>query len=261
MTVETSVRRVSELDEALAAVGVFDAVWAAEPGAGPVRHELVWAVAVSGAYASVAWQGDRAVGASLGWLGIEDGRTTLHSHVTAVDPHVRSAGIGLALKEDQRQWCLEHGIEEARWTFDPLVRRNAWFNLMKLGVTVSRYVVDFYGALADSINRGDSDRLVVAWDVAAAQAGPAIEGETATALLAIGDDGRPVVTGKVSPGVTALCPTPEDIESLRRDDPDAAFAWRLAVRETLGAAVEQGWRVRGFSRSGSYVLDPPVDGR
>ena len=52
------------------------------------------------------------------------------------------------------------------WTFDPLVRRNAHFNLAVLGATVDEYLVDFYGPLPDAVNAGDeSDRLLVVWPV------------------------------------------------------------------------------------------------
>ena len=41
------------------------------------------------------------------------------------------------------------------WTFDPLVRRNARLNLIKLGADVDGFEVDFYGNMDDGINSGD----------------------------------------------------------------------------------------------------------
>ncbi|GAA2791071.1 hypothetical protein GCM10020219_072970 [Nonomuraea dietziae] len=44
------------------------------------------------------------------------------------------------------------------------MRRNAYFNIAKLGARPFEYVENFYGRMADSINEGDeSDRLVVEW--------------------------------------------------------------------------------------------------
>src|SRR5437762_3219314 len=42
----------------------------------------------------------------------------------AVIPRLQHRGVGFALKLAQRAVCLEHGIAEIRWTYDPLVARN-----------------------------------------------------------------------------------------------------------------------------------------
>ena len=49
-------------------------------------------------------------------------------------------------------WALERGLSEVTWTFDPLVRRNAWFNIEVLGGHITEYVPNFYGTMSDSIN-------------------------------------------------------------------------------------------------------------
>src|SRR5437763_17197337 len=50
------------------------------------------------------------------------------------------------------------------WTTDPLIRRNAYFNLAKLGAEAPQYLVDFYGEMRDAFNAGDeSDRLLIRW--------------------------------------------------------------------------------------------------
>src|SRR5262245_32721548 len=159
-----AVDAVHDVDAAARVVDLFARVWTTDGGA-LVRRELVWAMAASGAYVSSATLEGQVVGASLGWLGLDDGAVALHSHLTAVDPQLRDTGVGLALKRHQRAWCLERNIDRIRWTFDPAVRRNAWFNLTKLGATIVAYAVDFYGPLDDAINAGDdSDRAVVSWD-------------------------------------------------------------------------------------------------
>ena len=68
--------------------------------------------------------------------------------------------VGFALKVHQRAWALARGVPAIVWTFDPLVARNAWFNLAKLAALPAAYLEDFYGPMTDAINAGmASDRL------------------------------------------------------------------------------------------------------
>ncbi|MYV97850.1 GNAT family N-acetyltransferase, partial [Streptomyces sp. SID3343] len=53
---------------------------------------------------------------------------------------------------------------------------------------------------------------------------------------------------------TLLVDVPADIEALRRTDPAAARAWRVAVREVLGGLLADGARVTGFHRKSCYVV-------
>ena len=103
------------------------------------------------------------VGATLGFLGWAGG-LHLHSHMNAVDPGARGRGVGVALKLRQRAICLAHGVTEMRWTYDPLIRRNARLNLVRLGAEVVAFLPDFYGELRDAITGTDrSDRFEVRW--------------------------------------------------------------------------------------------------
>ena len=73
----------------------------------------------------------------------------------AVTAQHRDSGLGTRLKIAQKEEALQRGIRLIEWTFDPLVSRNAYLNIEKLGVIVRRYYPDFYGA--------ESDRLVAEW--------------------------------------------------------------------------------------------------
>ena len=57
------------------------------------------------------------------------------------------------------------GVSEIAWTFDPLVSRNAYFNLRQARRASRRSTCpNFYGAMHDAINGDDdSDRLLVRW--------------------------------------------------------------------------------------------------
>ena len=122
------------------------------------------------------------------------------------------------------------------WTFDPLVRRNAWFNLSVLGASVREYLPSFYGTMSDAINTGDrSDRLLVVWDVH-------------RPVRDVGDVGT-------MPGPGAgLVPTPADVVELRRTDPAAVARWRDEVADALHDAFAAGRPIVGFTRAGEYVI-------
>ena len=200
-----------------------------------VNVELLTAISHSGGYVAAAFADDRMVGASVGFLADHHGEPALHSHITGVVDSMRHAGIGRAIKLHQRAWAAERGLRWITWTFDPLVRRNAWFNIAILGADVDAYLPSFYGEMTDAINAGDeSDRLLMAWDVTAPVPREPRQGEGITD--------------------TILVPTPADVVELRRTDPHAVATWRSETREALTSAFAAGRRVLGFTRDGSYVI-------
>ncbi|MEJ7648020.1 MAG: hypothetical protein WKF57_03070 [Nakamurella sp.] len=251
-----------------AALVVVQQIWQADAADAPVTMAVLRAVTHAGGYCAIAHdvRGDAApaeavVGACIGFLGSRP-RSSLHSHIAGVLDAGLGRGVGYALKLDQRAWAAEQGLESITWTFDPLVRRNAFFNLMKLGVGVSEYLPDFYGAMEDSVNAGQgSDRLLVRWPVIAPEHGPAARAITAQpgAVLLDHLPGRPDEAGPI--GDTGPSPAwiriPADIERLRRERPELAIRWRHAVRSTLGVLLAGptplAW-VDGMSRDGWYRL-------
>ena len=158
-----SLRPLSSLDQFDDAIGIMVATWGAFQL--PPR-EVMTALAHSGNVPLGAYDGERLVGFVLGWAGVDEEGLHVHSHMLAALPERRHRGVGYALKLGQRAQALDQDIHVARWTFDPLVARNAWFNLGKLGAVADRFGRDFYGEMTDEINRGDrTDRLVVRWDL------------------------------------------------------------------------------------------------
>jgi predicted GNAT superfamily acetyltransferase len=88
----------------------------------------------------------------------------LHSHMLAVLPEHRRAGLGRRLKLEQRRLALTRGIRLIEWTFDPLEWKNAVFNLNRLGAIVRRYVPNQYGISSSPLHRGlPTDRLIAEW--------------------------------------------------------------------------------------------------
>lgn len=256
------VREVTDLPGLVEVSDLFSAVWG-RPENPPMTLELLRALTKAGNYVSAAYEGDRVVGACAGFFHAprED---ALHSHIAGVRATGRS--VGFALKLHQRAWALLHGVSEVAWTFDPLVARNAYFNLVKLGAAASEYLPNFYGPMADAINGDDdSDRLLVRWRLADPVVARACAGESvgasatdelaagAVVALGVGADGGPA-PGRVDVAGTVLVAVPADVERLRVTDPASAHAWRSAVREALTALAMRGGHVEGFDRAGWYVV-------
>lgn len=267
------------------AAELFIEVWQAPRAEAPCTPALLRALAHSGNYVSGAWARGRMVGASVGFLhpsaGPPGGPRTppaggafgLHSHITGVRAPLQGRGVGVALKQHQRAWALARELPVITWTFDPLVRRNAFLNLVKLGAEIVEYLPDFYGPMADGINAGDeTDRCLVSWPLASERAVAASQGDApepdlaalrqagARVLLEEGAGGRPApndpgqAPGSTTPAV--LIRVPDDIVSIRAADPELAARWRRALRATMGEALAGGLAATGITRSGWYVLEP-----
>jgi predicted GNAT superfamily acetyltransferase len=261
-----SISELQDLDDLNQLERLFGVIWGSrdEP---LINADLLKALAHSGNYVAGASVGGRLVGGLIGWLGGSPPRELhLHSHVLGVLDDSPVRGVGFELKQHQRRWCLARGINVIEWTTDPLVRRNAYFNLCKLGARAREYLVNFYGVMPDGINAGEeSDRLLISWkldsaEAVAAAAGRATEPEVeelrregAAVVLSVGAADEPVV-GSASARVL-LCQVPNDIVALRRAHPATARAWRLGLRRALGGAFDAGYQVRGATRTGWYVLE------
>jgi predicted GNAT superfamily acetyltransferase len=191
-----------------------------------VAVNMLVATITEGGMAIGAFDGDRLVGSVYGFATQQP--HVLHSHYLAVDPDYRRTGLGVALKHQQREWCLANGRTAMRWTFDPLQLGNAHLNLRSLNAVGAQYHADLYGPMG-GINGGlPSDRLVVEWDLV----GPPFMG-TQSAEIAV-------------PPVTA--------EEIANAAPPALDA-RIAVRNALQPLFNDGWLVTDVDRVGrTYTL-------
>jgi predicted GNAT superfamily acetyltransferase len=258
------IRELYRMDELKAAQRLFEEVWRpAEGQPSPMTGELLRALAHAGCYVVGAYTGTRMVGASAGFF-TAPSDPALHSHITGVAPQGQGRGIGFALKVHQRAWALARGVPAIVWTFDPLVARNAWFNLAKLGALPTAYLEDFYGPMTDAVNAGmASDRLLLTWEladpaVAAACAGrprqPAPRPDPPPEpALTVGPDLEPV--GHHTGAAAVTVGVPPDTEAL---GPDRRRAWRAALREALGGRLAAGAAVTGFlRRPDRYLVEQP----
>lgn len=173
--------------------------------------------------------GKRMVGASIAFFG-EPGRRTMHSHITALLPEYRGKGWGRELKEHQRQWAFSRDVGRITWTFDPLVARNAHFFLTVLGARVTGYSVNLYGIFGGGDAGDESDRLDVEWSLADIAGPPPADSVVETLEI------------------------PDDIESMRASDPDAAHEWRMRLRAEMEALLGRGLRIGGFETGRGYLF-------
>jgi predicted GNAT superfamily acetyltransferase len=234
-------------DSALIA-DLFDKVWDVRAMVSP---EIMTASLHNGGYGSVVYIGDKGVGEQRKVVGAAfalvgralPGRNgpNLHSHAAGVLPEFVGKGIGEMIKRHQWGWAKENGFETITWTFDPLVRRNAHFNIVKLGAKVIGYHQNFYGELDDGINAGEqSDRVLVRWDVAGVDV--------------------PLGNSFINPTPNAIViETPADIEQMRKTDRVQSDQWRTRQRAAFESAQLAGLRVVGLTSDFSYVLNETAE--
>jgi predicted GNAT superfamily acetyltransferase len=222
-----SFRPMTTVDDADLINDVIQATW----GGQHLDREVVRALAVSGNVPIAAATGDDVIGFVLGWAGVDGDGLHVHSHMLAARPDRRHAGIGTALKLAQRAQALDQGIRVMRWTFDPMVKRNAWFNFGKLGVVADRFERSFYGEMRDAINAGErSDRFVVRWDLDRAPTPRVVRA------------GASIVEVAIPAGYA-------DLEPAARTDAREAFA------TVVGPALDDGAVVGAFRREdATYVI-------
>jgi len=211
---------------------VLAEVWGGDRSGMPPN--LLQALAHSGNYAVGLYDGERMVGASVAFFAAPAARS-MHSHITGVLPGLQSQGLGRLLKQHQREWALARDVGHVTWTFDPLVARNAHFNLRVLGARATEYLVDHYGPMDDGVNRGDeTDRIMVSWALAA-----------------------PPVPTPGAERVVASVAVPHDIEAIRKDAPTDAADWRLRVRSEFVGLLTDGLVVGGFDDERGYLFVRP----
>jgi predicted GNAT superfamily acetyltransferase len=235
-----TLRELRKIDEHKDAVALLAGIWG-RPENPPIAPEMLRAFSKSGGYIAGAFDADVLVGVTVGFHAAPDLRA-LHSHIAGISPAVAGRSIGYAMKLHQRAWAIARGIPVIEWTFDPLVARNAYFNIRKLAAMPVEYLTNFYGIMGDGINGEDeTDRLLIRWKL--------LDEEVAGAAVV----GRAHPVDPHARGCIRVA-VPADIESLRREHPRRAREWRTRVRSELGSALNDGGRIIGFDRTEGYII-------
>jgi predicted GNAT superfamily acetyltransferase len=223
-----------------------------------------------------AFDGNELAGFAFGFLGMNQGTLTVHSHKLAVRAPYRDLDLGYKLKLAQRERTLAFGIQEITWTFDPLQSKNAHLNFNKLGVVSDSYRVDFYGQQTSSpLHRNGTDRLWVRWPLASRRVVSRLKGkENRSATLEVLSRLAPLVqfSGDSKPLRSNLAEAlgrqraaieiPGDIAVMEQKDIGLAHEWRLATRWAFTEVLKAGFFVAEFCRSwrgqqgpGIYLLE------
>lgn len=229
---ELTIRALLTLPELRAVEALQREVWGMRDLDVVPAHQMLAAAGAGGAVLGAFDRAGALVGFCYGFMGWREGRRLFYSHMAGVRAAHRGRGVGYALKRAQREFALARGVDWMVWTFDPLQAANAHLNLHRLGVRASRYYVDYYGEMADALNRGvESDRLEVDWRLAE-------------------DRGEMLMGGE---GGMRRVEIPGDFDAILRTDPARARAWRVRTRGQFQDAFAQGYEAVDFV-AGAYLL-------
>ncbi len=266
MTIEYRV--VDDPEELKAIVELQTVVWSM-PASEAVPHNMLFAVIHGGGNVIRADLDGELVGFSLGLAALHGEDHLLWSHMAGVVPAHQGKGIGFGIKYAQRRWALDHGYKVIAWTFDPMQRGNANFNMHLLKAYTSTYHINFYGTMTDGINAGmPSDRMEATWDllsesVIAAETNPAPRPVVdvfphQNFLLYSDDAGEPhLQLPSTWTSQWYFAEIPFHLAKLKRENIPRAQAWQVALRQAMRSAFAQGYQALDFADDGKrcwYIL-------
>lgn len=216
---------------------------------------------------------------SYGFVGVKDkglafkspDNLWFYSQYTAVREEYRAYGLGVLIKEFQRDVLLERlGIASVVCTFDPLTGLNAHRNIRHFGMGVLEYRPAIYGEFGGRLNRRDipSDRFFMSWDLKKKHTPPDFKGRDLRADVPSafrvelkevqGRSSRMTIevvreAGVASGSRTVLVPIPADFYVMLRetDVQDEAVRripldWRIRTRETFQSLFGEGYTIIDF---------------
>jgi predicted GNAT superfamily acetyltransferase len=225
--------------------------------------------------------GSHLVGFCYGFVGVRDkglgfrdpANLRFYAQYTAVRTAYQSYGLGIRLKEFQREMVLDIlGVSNVICTYDPLTEVNAHRNIHHFGMDVLEYRVATYGEYGGLLNRLDvpTDRFLMSWDLKRPASRPDYELAAALAAPRPITSGIREVDGKRCrlalevvertdadvPGDLLLVRIPLDFYRMLQET-DVADAevrripvdWRLATREVFQTLFERGFRVVDFLKA------------
>ena len=246
---EVKIAPISTLEGFQRCVDLQTAVWGYSDGDVIPRRVFIVAQRIGGQVLG-AFDGEVLAGFAMGLPGYRNGRAYLHSHMLAVLPQYRNAGLGRRLKLAQREDALGRGFELMEWTFDPLEIKNAHLNLHRLGAIASRYQRDFYGPSSSPLQGGlPTDRLYAEWWLRSDR----------VSRLAAGESAAEVYAGQ---RVLEQVDVPAEIYRWKAnpEERDRALQLQTKNREALESAFVRGLAAIGYERdargNGRYLLGP-----
>ena len=274
----TPIIRILESPEDMTSVEELQrAVWPGSETDVVPAHMLITAMH-NGGLVIGAFLEDRIIGFVFGFPGLEfipDGPRPKHcSHMMGIHPNHRDSGIGFALKRAQWQMVRHQGLDHITWTYDPLLSRNAYLNIAKLGAVCNTYRRSEYGEMRDELNAGlPSDRFQVDWWVNTRRVERRLSKRPRRPLKLdnfakadlrplyslqsqSGNWARPPEHFSPLEGKLALAEIPSDFSALKDADFPLARDWRFFSREVFETAFAAGFIATDFvyDRSRSFYV-------
>lgn len=246
------IRDLSASDEYNACALLQEATWGANFPEFATTGILKITQKIGGIVAGAFDESGDLLGFVFGISGVRNGSQGHWSHMLAVVPERRDTGLGRALKKYQRKRLLELGIPMMYWTFDPLVARNAHFNINNLGVSIDQYVKSMYGdGYRGKLDSGiGTDRFIARWDLenARSQARLKINGDVKTVNSTFAE-GIPL-PGDIENSAEGdvIIEIPEDILIVKHQSAMRAKEWRVNTREAFEIYLGRGYDVVEFGR-------------
>lgn len=239
-----------------------------------VPAHILLAIAHNGGLVLGGYRAGELLGFACSFPGLDqvgEARQLKHvSHILGVLPQAQGQGLGFALKQAQRSLVMQQGIPLITWTYDPLLSRNAYLNIHRLGAVCRTYFRDYYGVMHDDLNRGlPSDRFQVEWWLdteraeACSRAAPSATERLPQVVNPAFAGGQGWLEPADDPGGSDLAALPQeaaveipvDFLALKAADPELALAWRLHTRLWFETLFSQGFMVV------DYTVQPGSPGR
>lgn len=265
-------RQVNSFDDLRQMIDLQRLIWGENPEAHIPMHVL-HSLAMAGSPIIGAFEDDDLlVGFSVGFFGMDVPQSNrpamanlkIASKRLAVHPDYRSNGIGYQLKIEQRRFANDKGVRMITWPFDPLLSRNAYLYIHKLGAIVRRFVPDYYMDMPGQLESvGASDRFICDWWVTSNRVEERINGTRKSLTLQhylsgetpIVNPGYPRPDGSIAPALEVsldvedkhllLVEIPSDHRPLVHD-PLLGEQWRLHTRELFSRLLGMGYVATDF---------------
>jgi predicted GNAT superfamily acetyltransferase len=263
----TTIRLLETAEDMSAVEDLQREVWPGSETDVVPAHLLITAIH-NGGLVLGAFMEDRMVGFVFGFPGLEktpDGPRAKHcSHMMGIHPEFRDAGLGFALKRAQWQMVRHQGLDHITWTYDPLMSRNGYLNIARLGAVCNTYRRTEYGEMRDGLNLGlPSDRFQVDWWIHSRRVQRRLSKRARKPLmlehfekagiqplysLAPAKSGwpRPPEHFSTPDGRLLLAEIPSDFLKLKDSDFPLARDWRFFSREVFEGAFTAGYIVTDY---------------
>ncbi len=222
-----------------------------------IQRNMLWSLVNSGGAVHVAIHQQQVVGFVLSFLGLHhkyasiparDNLKLISQRMTVL-PDYRHQGVGYQLKLAQRDYARQLDLNLITWTFDPLISRNAHFNIHKLSAICRCFIQDYYGVNSSLSLFGSTDRLMAEWWI-----NDNIDRHsTYTDYLAT----TPLITpyDQTISAPRVMVEIPYDYTNLQ--SANLAHLWRQYSRNIFPKAFDQGYHITDFvhnQRRSFYIL-------